>query len=101
LDIVYVYGIPVLIALVCVLIYVQRIARRQKEKRQGRSTGRQKPKYEPPSISQRSEMRSGESAVTVMAEIQRTHSGSPRLPTEPKKAAGPDSRTRTTRRDKR
>jgi hypothetical protein len=70
-----VYGIPSVVALLVALGYVRRVARRERKRRVNRT--RVPPAVGLRSLSQRSEMRAGEDAATVMEEIQRTHSGTP------------------------
>lgn len=84
-----VYGIPIIIALVCALFVVRRVARQH---RQLRSTGLRKTKNKEPPHSQRSEMRADD-------EMERTQSGSPRF-TSGGNVVPPDIRTRTHPRDK-
>jgi len=66
------YGIAALVLLVIALIWVRRIARRQrivmKMSHAARAQGSRK-------ISQRSDMRAGEATTTVMDQMQRTQSG--------------------------
>lgn len=70
-----VYGIPSVVALILALYYVRRLLRRERARRGNRI--RHSPAAGLRRLSQRSEMRAGEDVVTVMEDIQRTHSGTP------------------------
>jgi len=71
-----VYGLPALAALLLALAYVRRIARRGRFQRRGRRSLGGDRGYR--SLSQRSEMRAGEDATTVMEDIARARTVSRR-----------------------
>jgi hypothetical protein len=69
------FALPVLAVLVVALFYVRRVAHRQRQMRTaGRRTSRTGRKAPP--TTQRSDMRSGESTISLMDAMQRTQSGS-------------------------